>query len=181
MGVINLGNIVSKLKNSLSGIFVKKTDKATKSAFGIVKIGDNVSVSSGKISVPLGTTENPGVLQVGSGLSVTDGVVSASASGGFTFDLIGTKEGVTDNVLDVTLTADYRTYKMLGIWTQRSGGGDLGTGFSFISVTQMQNYNDVMIENALGLVNKKSGDTTGLVIQVKGTSTAHDFYIYGIK
>ena len=65
MGVINLGNIVSKLKNSLSGTFVKNTDKATKSAFGIVKIGDNINVSSGKISVPVATAESYGVVKTG--------------------------------------------------------------------------------------------------------------------
>ena len=51
MGVINLGNLVSKLKNSLSGIFVKKTDKASKNKFGIVKIGNGIDVASGVISV----------------------------------------------------------------------------------------------------------------------------------
>lgn len=51
MGVINLGNLVSKLKNSLSGTFVKKTDKASKTKFGLVKIGNGIEVASGVISV----------------------------------------------------------------------------------------------------------------------------------
>lgn len=51
MGVINLGNLVSKLKNSLSGTFVKKTDKASKTKFGLVKIGNGIDVASGVISV----------------------------------------------------------------------------------------------------------------------------------
>lgn len=127
MGVINLGNLVSKLKNSLSGIFVKKTDKATASAFGIVKIGDNISVSSGKISVPLGTTEKPGVLQVGSGLSVTDGVVSAVSGGGITTYEIFHEAG-TGSWIDVTLTSDFSEFKFANMSYESSGtyfGGNM--------------------------------------------------------
>lgn len=51
MGVINLGVLVEALKKKLSGTFVKTTDYASKSKYGIVKIGDGITVSSGKISV----------------------------------------------------------------------------------------------------------------------------------
>lgn len=51
MGVINLSILVEKLRKKLSGDFVKKTDYATKTKFGVVKIGDGISVNGGKISV----------------------------------------------------------------------------------------------------------------------------------
>lgn len=52
MGVINLGLLVDKIKRKLeiSG-FIKKTDYATASAAGVVKIGDNIDVDDGVISV----------------------------------------------------------------------------------------------------------------------------------
>lgn len=139
MGVINLGNLVSKLKNSLSGIFVKKTEKATKSAFGIVKIGDNVSVSSGKISVPLGTNENPGVLQVGSGLSVADGVVSAVGSGGMTMDALIDSEisSIGNDYYTVTLNANYGTYKFIAL-------GFISSGDNYSNITEILLYPSIL-------------------------------------
>lgn len=52
MGVINLGLLVEKIKRKLedSG-FIKNTDYATASAAGVVKIGDNIDVDDGVISV----------------------------------------------------------------------------------------------------------------------------------
>lgn len=52
MGVINLSVLVDKIKRKLvSGGFITSSDKASKSKFGIVKIGDGINVSSGTISV----------------------------------------------------------------------------------------------------------------------------------
>lgn len=52
MGVINLSILVEKLRKKLSGDFVKKTDYATKTKAGLVKIGDGITLgSNGKISV----------------------------------------------------------------------------------------------------------------------------------
>lgn len=51
MGVINLGAIVEKLKAKLSGDFVTKTDYATASTGGVVKVGTTggLQVSSGTL------------------------------------------------------------------------------------------------------------------------------------
>lgn len=51
MGVINLGALVEKLKAKLSGDFVKKTDYATASTGGVVKVGTTggLQVSSGTL------------------------------------------------------------------------------------------------------------------------------------
>lgn len=50
MGDINLLGMIRKIKNSISG-FVSTSDKATKSKFGIVKVGEGINVASGVISV----------------------------------------------------------------------------------------------------------------------------------
>lgn len=57
-----------------SGTISVKT--ATTSALGVVKIGSNISVSSGTISVPTGSTSTAGVLSVGSNISVNNGKIS---------------------------------------------------------------------------------------------------------
>jgi len=49
---------------------------ATTAALGIVKIGSNISVSSGTISVPTATTATLGVVKVGSNISVSSGTIS---------------------------------------------------------------------------------------------------------
>lgn len=85
MGDINLLGMIRKIKNSLSG-FVSTSDKASKSAFGIVKVGDNISVSSGKISVPVATAETYGVVLAssGGGVELTE-VWDGSGTVGYTF------------------------------------------------------------------------------------------------
>ena len=57
-----------------SGTISVKT--ATTSALGVVKIGSNISVSSGTISVHTGSTSTAGVLSVGSNISVNNGKIS---------------------------------------------------------------------------------------------------------
>lgn len=86
MGDINLLGMIRKIKNSLSG-FVSTSDKASKSAFGIVKVGDNISVSSGKISVPVATAETYGVVLAssgGGGVELTE-VWNGTGTVGYTF------------------------------------------------------------------------------------------------
>lgn len=82
MGDINLLDAIRKLKNSIVN-YVGKGDKASKSAFGVVKIGDNISVSSGKISVPEATEETFGVVKKGSGGCVVDVLWSGNLTSDF--------------------------------------------------------------------------------------------------
>ena len=91
MGVINLGSLVEKLKKKLSGTFITTTDYATTSKAGIVKVGSNLTMNgtSHKLDVPIAASDTLGVVKVGSGLSIADGVLSASSSGsGITADKI---------------------------------------------------------------------------------------------
>lgn len=53
--------------------------KATSSVLGGVKIGANVNVASdGTISIPVATSSSLGVVQAGSGITIENGVISAS-------------------------------------------------------------------------------------------------------
>ena len=55
---------------------------ATASVLGGVTIGDNISVSSGKISVGTASTSSFGVVKIGSGININNGVISVSGGGG---------------------------------------------------------------------------------------------------
>ena len=102
---------------------VKKTDKATASAFGVVKVGDNINVSSGKISVPIGSAATAGVYKVGNGLSVADGVLSATATAsGITADVLYTAPATPETMsqLEVTLTHDIADYKLVCVIGNRA-------------------------------------------------------------
>ena len=97
MGDINLLGMIRNIKNSISG-FISTSDKATKSKFGIVKVGDNISVSSGTISVPIATED-------------TYGVVKAGGSGGLGADILYTQPetpvAVTSGITLSELLTDY--------------------------------------------------------------------------
>lgn len=79
---------------------VTKTDYATASKAGVVKVGNNINVASGKISVPAASDETAGVVKVGTGLSVDeDGFLNASASSGFTMTkLVGEGSLLSGNI-----------------------------------------------------------------------------------
>lgn len=54
----------------------------TKSIHGLLKVGDNISVTNGQISVPIASQSTAGVIKLGSGLKASsDGVVSVVANG----------------------------------------------------------------------------------------------------
>ena len=68
-----------------ASVVVKKTDYATASKAGVVKIGNNIDVSSGKISVPAASDETAGVVKIGENLSVDEnGFLNAAGGGGIT-------------------------------------------------------------------------------------------------
>ena len=52
---------------------------ASESTAGIVKVGENISVDNGTISVPLANTATFGVVKAGDNITIADGVISAAA------------------------------------------------------------------------------------------------------
>lgn len=101
MGDINLLDRINRLAKKI-GSAITSSDKATKSKFGIVKVGENISVSSGTISVPVATEE-------------TYGVVKAGGSGGLSFDTLYTEPETSPpgQNAGITLTASSEGYKLL--------------------------------------------------------------------
>lgn len=68
---------------------VKKTDKASATKLGLVKIGDNVNISSGgAISVSDASSETKGLIKLGTGLSVNAETGAVDAVGGMTWTKI---------------------------------------------------------------------------------------------
>lgn len=87
--------------------FTNASILATTSQAGLVKIGANISVSNGVISVspPNATTLSKGLVQVGDGLTVSNGVVSVPTATNSTKGLVqvGTGLSVTNGVISTNL------------------------------------------------------------------------------
>ena len=110
---------VTTLWNKIKSNFVKKTDYATASTHGIVKIGSGISVNDGVISatgynLPIASSSVLGGVKVGSGLNITAaGVLSAD---GYTLPTasssvlggvkVGSRLSINSGVLSANLQTD---------------------------------------------------------------------------
>lgn len=163
MGDINLLGMIRKLKSSLSG-FVGKNDKASKSAFGVVKIGDNISVSSGKISVPVATEETYGVVKAGGSGITIDEIWNGTTSTTFTSIVASLTHPLADyKAIVVTNGTSEIT---CGVLSPILSPGELGVTYAFKNLTKeiyvAVTTEDVKIRNA-------------------GTGALSDVHMYGIK
>ena len=73
-----VGTAVDASSQTLNGridVLDGKIQPATKQGQGIVKVGDNISVSDGTISVPTATSSTKGVVRVGDNLKIEDGAI----------------------------------------------------------------------------------------------------------
>lgn len=132
MGDINLLDRINRLTKKVAGA-VFPSDKATKSKFGIVKVGDNINVASGVISVPVATEE-------------TAGVVSLGSVGGFKIEQIW--QGTTSTTLTSILSelahpiSDYKAILCYAV--SKSGdvviGGEGGTIIPVLTVGDGVSY-----------------------------------------
>lgn len=186
MGVVNLSILIEKLKKALSGEYVKKTDKASTSAFGVVKVGNNISVSSGKISVPVASDSSAGVVKVGSGLAIEDGTLSVTASGGMSATLL--KEGsasLSDNYTEVTLEDDYDKYTMLVVCVGNNGKNSTGNAYFFVPWLSLGALQDNNSNASAWTVSIRAVVVDSEVVKnklnVKTNTTAQAWSIYGIK
>lgn len=112
---------------------VTKSDIATKSKAGIVKVGDNINVSSGKISVPVGSAETAGVFKVGENLSVDENGALNAEAGGLAPVLLAEGSGsLSDNLREVTLTDDYDKYTIIIVCIGTSGKNSTAAAYFFV-------------------------------------------------
>ncbi len=108
---------------------------ASSSTLGGVKIGSNISISSGTISVATGSTYTAGVLSVGSNISVSYGQISL------------TKTNVT-NALGYTPPTTNTVYTLPNATSSTLGGVKIGSNISVSSGTISLSSSN--ITNALG-------------------------------
>ncbi len=75
-----VSNNYETIKAAIAQYTIDNIPKADANTYGLVKIGDNIKVDNGVISVPFATKTSAGVVQVGDNISVEDntGVISVA-------------------------------------------------------------------------------------------------------
>ena len=167
MGVINLGLLVDKIKRKLlnSG-FITSSDKASKSKFGIVKIGDGINVSNGVISVT--TSNNYSTIEKEVGLW-TDGttkvyektfVLSDQSVTAYTDVTMGELPGV-DRVIDIagSLSSSDKSVYYANEYSSTAGK------YSYFYVSKDET-NTVLFKST------DNWSSTNLIVTVRYTKTA---------
>ena len=157
---------------------VKKTDYATASKAGVVKVGNNIDVSSGKISVPAASGEVAGVVKVGANLTVDEnGALNASA-GGITVDELWTGNISTD-YLDITnaLAHPITDYKFLCV-SLNTGSNVLPSQFLYVPNMSTATYNSNYINFGTNNCNLRLGDGT---VSIQGAAGYNGIKLLGIK
>lgn len=100
------------------------SDKASTETFGIVKIGDNLSVNDGVISVPVAGAEDFGVIIPGTGLTTNNGTLNLKKA---------TNESLGGVIIDTDNGLDYNTsgvVKVKQATANTLGGVKVGSGLS---------------------------------------------------
>lgn len=84
---------------------VKKTDIASKTDLGVVKVGDNVTFNDNKIDVNIASKSDLGIVKVGTNVYVRDGELSVPIADSDEFGVVkvGTNIGFENSVLDVNI------------------------------------------------------------------------------
>ena len=160
---------------------VTKTDYATASKAGVVKIGNNISVSSGKISVPAASDETAGVVKIGTGLAIDEsGALNVTAAGGITYEELFSGSISQGGSTHVVLSKPYTDFKALQlVWIS---GVNMTSGTPLVvSCIQTGNLNS----NQSGLSNLSSlrfdpEDATYFTVP-SGSGTVTTIKVFGIK
>lgn len=171
--------IANKLPPEIPDVdtLVTKTDYATASKAGVVKIGSNISVSSGKISVPAASDETAGVVKIGNGLEVDaeTGALNATATGAIC-DKLFDGNVVQGGTTPYELSAAYTGYKFL-VFVKVSG---VNVEYGYPMITDaISNGANNMNASGIGSVRFDTEDATKFILP-QGTGSI-SIKVYGIK
>lgn len=158
-----------------SSDYVSPTDYATASKAGVVKVGNNINVSSGKISVPAASDEVAGVVKVGANLSVDEnGALNAAGGAGCDklFDGNVTQGGSTASELN----AAYTGYKFLVF--VKTTGVSVEYGYPMI-VDAISTATNNMNASGVGSIRFDAEDATKFLMP-QGSGNI-SLKVYGIK
>ncbi len=166
-----LENAISATNNIIAENCVKWTDTATTTKAGIVKIGANLTITAGTLSVPVATSSQLGVTRPGTNMSVVNGVLTFTLGGYRGAVDIGLADGsavITLNagVVDMIATQKVRAKVSTGCQSElnvKSNGLSYlatrsGTGYSLISIDVGTSYDGVNIGNAAFSLNMKGSN-----------------------
>lgn len=160
---------------------VTKTDYATASKAGVVKIGSNLSVSSGKISVPVASDDTAGVVKVGDGLEITDGVLSAAGGGGVTLTELFSGNIVRGGSTPYTLSDAYTNYTFLLLCI--AGASTVSSGELLpTSIISLAQYNENTFRSTdITLILRFDAEDATKFTAPSGSGTVSNVKIFGIK
>lgn len=157
---------------------VTKTDYATASKAGVVKVGNNISVASGKISVPDASDEVAGVVKVGTGLEVDeDGALNVTAGGGMIVDVLYEGNITQGSSTPIQLAHNYTDYTFLYAVKSTQYEAQAGTMLYVPSIATGANN-----VNALGVITfRVDGENFDQITTPSGSGTVSGVKILGLK
>lgn len=157
---------------------VSKTDYATASKAGVVKIGSNINVSSGKISVPAASDETAGVVKVGANLSIDESGALNASSGGITVEEIWSGN-ITTTATDYELVKPYSDYTILFMQSLPSINATRGGDLIVVDLmTSTENGTNFMKAGGVDVEVKIVDDTH---FNMKAGQSLNGVHIIGIK
>lgn len=191
MGVINLGALVEKLKKKMSGSFVTKTDYASSSAGGVIKIDSTYATDitdAGKLKSKAITAA--GYADANSGAFISkgtlDNLIAAGAlgGGGVTVDLLCAETAEDNQGKTLTPTSPISGYKEIVI-VIKHGDGNTCSNFLVDALV----VNDTTAKNAAPVMGTSNSviplkfkyTTDGKIITDGISNIWHTATLYGIK
>ena len=125
--------------------------------YGLVKVGSNINVDNGTISIPLATSSSPGIVNIGDGLSINNGTISNN---------LNIKNGTGTGSIVVGTTLFGETSTASGNNSFASGHGTQATG----GYTHTEGYYTIA-SNGSAHAEGESTNASGWVSHAEGYNT----------
>ena len=121
-----VSNNFDTFKQNIAKYTIDSIPKATDSTYGLVKIGDNITVNEGVISIPDASDTQKGVVQIGDNITVNNGTISVPVAGNTKLGVVKAGKNITIDT-DGTLNNTYE-YTLPLMTTTLRGGAKLRDG-----------------------------------------------------